>query len=145
MSLIKWNPEIRFPGVVNWMDDFFSDDMEGLWKKNTNMPAINVKESKKAFNLEVAAPGYQKNDFKIEVKNGYLNISAETEAETENKDEKYTRREWKYASFNRFFTLPENVKSEDIAAKYENGILKITLPKNTKVEEEASIKTVAVQ
>lgn len=145
MSLIKWNPEIRFPSVFNWMDDFFADDMDGFWKKNAMMPAVNVSETKKAFNLEVAAPGYKKDDFKIEVKNGYLNISAETKEEKEDKDEAYTRREWKFSSFNRYFTLPENVKSDDINAKYENGVLKITLPKNTKVEVEESAKKIAVQ
>lgn len=145
MSLIKWNPEIRYPSVFNWMDDFFADDMNGFWKKNSNMPAVNVTENKSAYKLEVAAPGYKKNDFKLEVKNGYLNISAETKEEKEDKDEQYTRREWKFASFNRNFTLPENVKSDDIEAKYEDGVLKITLPKIVVAIEEKAAKSVAIK
>lgn len=145
MSLIKWNPEVRFPNVFNWMDDFFADDSNGFWKNNANVPAVNVTESKKAFKVEVAAPGFKKDDFKIEVKNGYLNISAETKEEKEDKDEKYTRREWKYASFERYFSLPENVKSDNIGAKYEDGVLNITLPKTEVEKEEKLGKLVKVQ
>ncbi len=145
MSLIKWNPELRFPSVFNWMDDFFSDKTDEFWSNNANMPAVNVTENKKAFKVDVAAPGYKKDDFKIEVKDGYLNISANMKEEKEDKDDKFTRREWKYASFNRYFTLPENVNSDDIGAKYEDGVLKITIPKVVKPELEKTAKTVSVK
>lgn len=145
MSLIKWNPELRFPSVLNWMDDFFSDKTDEFWSNNANMPAVNVTENKKAFKVDVAAPGYKKDDFKIEVKDGYLNISANMKEEKEDKDDKFTRREWKYASFNRYFTLPENVNSDDIGAKYEDGVLKITIPKVVKPELEKTAKTVSVK
>lgn len=145
MSLIRWNPEVRFPSVFNWMDDFFSEDLNGFWKTNAIMPAVNIVENKNEFRVDVAVPGYKKDDFKIEVKNGNLNISAETKEEKEEKDDAYTRREWKYSSFQRSFTLPENVKSDDIAAKYEDGVLKIALPKKNVVAEEKLAKTVAVQ
>lgn len=145
MSLIKWNPEVRFPSVFNWMDDFFADDANGFWRNNANVPAVNVTENKKAFKVAVAAPGFKKDDFRIEVKNGYLNISAETKEEKEDKDEKFTRREWKYASFQRYFSLPENVKSDAVAAKYEDGVLNITLPKKEVEKEEKTGKMVKVQ
>lgn len=144
MSLIKWNPELSFlPNPPSWMDDFFSD---GDWFKpaikGVSIPAINVTEGKKAFKLEVGAPGFKKDDFKIEVNNGYLTISGEHKNEKEDKEDKVTRREFSYSTFARSFTLPENVKSDDISAKYEDGILLITLPKS-KVEEKVA-KTVAV-
>ncbi|MBK8196612.1 MAG: Hsp20/alpha crystallin family protein [Lewinellaceae bacterium] len=127
------------------MDDFFSDKTDEFWSNNANMPAVNVTENKKAFKVDVAAPGYKKDDFKIEVKDGYLNISANMKEEKEDKDDEFTRREWKYASFNRYFTLPENINSDDIGAKYEDGVLKITIPKVVKPELEKSAKTVAVK
>ncbi|NUO00547.1 MAG: Hsp20/alpha crystallin family protein [Saprospiraceae bacterium] len=147
MSLIKWNPELSFlPNPPSWMDDFFGD---GDWFKpsikGVSIPAVNVTESKKAFKLEVGAPGFKKDDFKIEVNSGYLTISGEHKSEKEEKDdkeEKITRREFSYSKFARSFTLPENVKSDDISAKYEDGILLVTLPKSK--EEEKMPKTVAV-
>ena len=125
------------------MDDFFSD---GDWFKpaikGVSIPAVNVTESKNAFKLEVGAPGFKKNDFKIEVNNGYLTISGENKSEKEDKEDKITRREFSYNKFTRSFTLPENVKSDDISAKYEDGILWVTLPKS-EVEEKAA-KMVAI-
>jgi HSP20 family protein len=94
-----------------------------------NMPAVNVKETDKAFVLEVAVPGMKKDDFKLEMKDGMLIISAETEIEKEEKDENYTRKEFNYSSFSRSFWLPENVKTDDIKANYKEGMLLVTLPK----------------
>ncbi|GAB4499123.1 MAG: Hsp20/alpha crystallin family protein [Saprospiraceae bacterium] len=124
------------------MEDFFDDN--GDWVKlirNSSMPAVNVKENKNAFKLEVAAPGFKKGDFKLEVQDGRLTISGETKEEKEDKDEKYTRQEYRYSSFSRSFTLPENVKSDDISAEYTDGVLKVTLPKK-KAEEKPVTKIV---
>lgn len=140
MSLIRWNPETTFfPSISRWMDDFFDDN--GDWAKpmrNTSMPAVNVKENKNAFKLDVAAPGFKKGDFKLEVQDGRLTISGETKEEKEDKDEKYTRQEYRYSSFSRSFTLPENVKSDDISAEYADGVLKVTLPKKKAEEKPAT-------
>lgn len=147
MSLIKWNPESSlFPAFSNWIDDFFADngDFPMPKVKGISIPAVNVTENKDEFKLEVAAPGFKKEDFKLEVKNGYLTISGETKAEEEKKDEQYTRREFRFNSFNRSFTLPENIKDGDIKAKYNDGILFITLPK-AKVEKTELAKTISVQ
>jgi len=126
------------------MDDFFDDnDNWPKSMKNVSMPAVNVKENKNAFKLDVAAPGFKKDDFKLEVQNGYLTISGETKEEKEDKDEKYTRQEYRFSSFSRSFTLPDNVKSADISAEYADGILKVTLPK--KKEEEKPATQIAVK
>ena len=103
--------------------DFFSN------KFASNLPAVNIKENGNEFIVEVAAPGLKKNDFKITTENGLINISAEHEDTKEMKDEKYTRKEYNYNSFSRSFALPENVKYENVMAKYEDGILKLLIPK----------------
>jgi HSP20 family protein len=138
MSLIKWNPErSMFPTLPFWMDDFFADD-NGTWPsiKGVSIPAVNIAEGKDAFKLDLAAPGFKKDDFKIEVKNGYLVITGETKTEKEDKDDQYTRREFRYNTFSRSFALPENVNAENINAQYSEGILKMTLPKS-KAQEKA--------
>jgi HSP20 family protein len=135
MSLINWNPQKSFlPAFSNWVDDFFSDSMDWLPTANgkrISVPAVNVKELDKTFQLEVAAPGYQKDDFKIRVDNGYLTISAETKAEQKEENEKFTRREFSYQSFSRSFHLPETVEGSRIEASYTDGILQLSLPKTS--------------
>ncbi len=139
MSLIKWNPDnSMFPAFSSWMDDFFPDNGFKTMK-GVSMPAVNVSETKSAFKLKVAAPGFKKEDFKLEVQNGMLMISGETKEEKEEKDEQYTRQEYSFSSFSRSFTLPENVKGDDIAAEYKDGVLKITLPKN-KTEDKPTMQ-----
>lgn len=147
MSLVKWNPETSlFPSISSWMEDFFADNGDFLKPriKGVSIPAVNVTENKAAFKLEVAAPGFKKEDFKLEVKNGYLTVSGETKAEEERKDEQYTRHEFRFDSFSRSFALPENVKETDIEAKYTDGILLVTLPK-TKVEKEEAVKKISIK
>jgi len=94
-----------------------------------NVPSANIKETEKDYLIELAAPGLTKKDFKVEVDNGVLTISAEKKEEKKEKEEGYTRREYYYNSFSRSFTLPENSKSDKIDAKYEDGVLKLTVAK----------------
>lgn len=127
------------------VSDLFDNDsfLEGEFLNRVAVPAVNVKETDDNFEIEVAAPGMKKKDFKVDVENGILNIYAETEEKTEEKDVNYTRREFLSSSFNRSFTLPESVNDEDIIAKYDEGILKVILTKR----EEAKIhpaKTIAI-
>lgn len=137
MSLIRWTPENGlFPTISNWMEDFFSDDwMIKPSVKGVSIPAINVMENKEAFKLKVAAPGFKKEDFKLEVKNGRLTISGETKTEKEDKEEKFTRQEYAYNAFTRSFMLPENVNGENISAQYADGILDVVLPKKEATEK----------
>ncbi len=109
--------------LVNWGRDNYSET-------DTTLPSVNIKETADAFEVEVAAPGFDKSDFNIELDNNLLTISSEKKVENEVKeDEKITRQEFSYQSFKRTFTLPEIVEGDKITAKYENGILSLTIPK----------------
>ena len=133
---------------------FFFDDFFGkhVFDFNPNQlvkstPSVNVKENEKEFSLEVAAPGLQKEDFKVELNENVLSISAEkkTENNETNEQTKFTRKEFSYASFKRSFTLDEDsVDAENIVAKYENGILHVVIPKKVKTEEEKKAKTISI-
>ncbi|NIJ56005.1 Hsp20/alpha crystallin family protein [Dyadobacter arcticus] len=100
-----------------------------------SVPAVNVVESKEGFRIEVAAPGLQKGDFKLNLEKNQLTISAQKEVKEEESNEKYTRREFKYNSFQRTFTLPNSVDGEKIEASYNEGILSIALPKREEAKE----------
>lgn len=101
-----------------------------------SVPAVNVLEGVEGFKIEVAAPGLGKADFKLNLEKNQLTISAAKEQNTtENENEKYTRREFKYASFQRTFTLPNTVDGEKIGATYADGILTVTLPKREEAKD----------
>jgi HSP20 family protein len=128
----------RVPLFRSMMEDFWNT--ENLFGRNVfdgdrgDLPAVNIKETDKTFDIEVAAPGFQKQDFKVDIEKGLLTISAENKSETEESQESYTRREFSYSSFSRSFTLPESVKQEDIKAKYDNGLLRLTLQKSEQAQ-----------
>ena len=94
-----------------------------------NIPTANVSENPKEYILELAAPGLQRQDFNIEMENNCLIISSEKEEEKKEEEEGYSRKEYSFNSFSRTFSLPENIKEENIEAKYADGILKISIPK----------------
>ena len=133
------------PQWATLLEDVFGRDIIGDGFSNhggqSNLPSVNIKETDEAYNLEMAVPGMVKNDFKIELNNSTLMISAQRENKEEEKDSqgRYTRREFSYQSFTRSFRLPEGmIQGDKIGAKYENGILSITVPKT----EEAKPKPV---
>lgn len=103
---------------------------------NTTLPAVNIKEDANEYQLELAAPGMKKDDFKLNYENGRLTISSERKNESEEKEgETITRREFSYQSFQRSFTVPQNiVDAEKIKASYNDGILNIRLPKRDEVK-----------
>jgi HSP20 family protein len=111
------------------MNEFFAPASTG------SIPAVNVVENKEGFRIEVAAPGLQKSDFKLNLEKNQLTISAHQEQNEEASNEKYSRREFKYSSFQRTFTLPNSVDGEKIAASYVDGILKVELPKREEAIE----------
>ena len=130
MTLVK-RKDGFFPSVFSDFFDtgkFFDTDVLDT-AYNKWIPAVNITESNKSFTVEMAAPGLKKNDFKVEVDDNVLTISAERENEKKEENEKYTRREFVHTSFSRSFTLPEGIKSEKIEGKYDDGILYVTLPK----------------
>ena len=94
--------------------------------------------------MTLAAPGMKKDDFKIDVDGNMLTISSEKEENKEEKNKKFTRKEYSYSSFSRCFSLPEEIKQEDINAKYEDGVLKISLPRKEEAKKHA-VKKIAVK
>lgn len=133
-SLVKGNGSL-FPAVPSLLSDFFGkdwlDSSMGSWRTSgSTLPAVNVQETNDNFLIEVAAPGMKRGDFRIERHNHVLTISSHREDSHEEKNGSYTRREFSYQSFQRSFFLPQNqVKGEEIKAKYVDGILQITVPK----------------
>lgn len=110
--------------------DFFDMDPDLFPSRlGINLPSANITETPKEFKLELAAPGLERKDFDIEVNNNVLTVSAEKEEEKKEEKKEYSRKEYSFNSFSRSFTLPENIKEGNIDAKYENGVLKIILPK----------------
>lgn len=138
MSVIKRNQQ--YPSIRSLVNDFLSADRffekNPFFNESWQVPAVNIKESDTAFELEVAAPGLEKKDFKIELDNNLLRISAERNEEKNETKADYTRREFSYSSFVRSFELPMYVNAEGIDAQYKEGILKLVLPK----KEEATAK-----
>lgn len=142
MALVKFKDS--FP---SFLDEFFGGDIFSSTKNSSfignSLPAVNVKENNTNFQLEVAAPGMKKGDFKIELENNILGISSETREEKTEEEENYTRREFSYSSFRRTFSLPETVNEDDISAKYDNGVLKITIPKK-ELQEVAKSRLISI-
>ena len=104
-------------------------------------PAVNISETEKDFVVEMAVPGFKKEDFKVKVENEVLIIEAEKKEEKVEEEKNYTRKEYSHESFCRSFRLPENVKEDMIMAGYEDGMLKLTLPKtNLEVKAKKEIK-----
>jgi HSP20 family protein len=126
MSIVKRN-NLVFPALMN--EIFKPDWFGGMENMASNVPAVNVKDNERNFELELAVPGRKKEDFNIEVDNDVLTISFEVKSEEAQKTENYTRREFSLKSFKRAFTLPETVDKDKIDATYMDGILKFTLPK----------------
>lgn len=140
MAIIKYDKNRMFPTFDSLWDNFFDKDyMTKGMELGTKVPAVNVSETDKAFELEVAVPGLNKEDFDIDMDKDILTISAQKQTETEETSEetkKVTRREFSYSSFSRSFRLPENVDEENISAEYKDGLLHLSIPKKSKEEAE---------
>jgi len=131
---------------TGWFDKFFNTPVDEYFNAGRvmNVPAVNVTEAHDVYGLTMAAPGLEKENIKIEVKDGMMTIRAEKEKEEkEEKDGRFNRREYNYASWSRSFTLPENCNENKIAAEYRNGELKIRIPK-TEVKTPEQGKTISI-
>lgn len=136
MTLTRFRNKNAFPSLFGEFFDRDLFDTSNMSFNNSTMPAVNIKETKDDFVVEVAAPGMNKDDFRIELDNNLLVISSEKEENTESKEEgDFTRREFSYQSFKRSFTLPKTIEEGKIKAKYENGVLNIHLPKKEEAKE----------
>jgi HSP20 family protein len=142
MSLIKRSE--NYPAWSNFFNEFFNRDWmdwstRNFSDTNTTLPSVNIVESEESYEVNMAAPGLEKKDFKIELSHGVLTISSEKKIENETKKgRQFTRKEYSYQSFSRSFAMPHTAESEKISARYDNGILKVVIPK----KEEAKTKPV---
>jgi len=130
MTLIKQRGS--YPSMRSLLEDFWNNDTlveDRFWNTRVNLPAVNIIEKDDKFLIELAAPGLRKEDFKINIENGILQIDSESQSEVDEEKDNYTRKEFNYNSFSRSFTLPENASEENIVANYENGVLKLKLQK----------------
>lgn len=139
MSLVKFNRR-RFPWlgdtISTWLDtdEFFADD---FFTRDTNLPAMNVKENDDNFEIELAVPGFSKEDIEISMENDFLQVSAKkSKEEVEENDKGYTRKEFSYNAFERKLNLPNSVnREEEVKATYEDGILRLSLGKKEDTKE----------
>lgn len=124
-----------FPAMRSLLSDFFETDKLNFddYLRKDWMPAVNVIDKRDAYEIELAAPGLKKEDFRIRVEDGILTISSEQKSEKETREGEYTRREFNYQSFSRSFALPQNVKEDDIQANYADGILRLLVSKKRAV------------
>ena len=144
MTLVK-NCNPRTLGAWNndawnkWFNDFVNDPFWGGTHKpahrNANTPAVNIVELENEYRVDVAAPGLEKEDFKVELENRVLSVSAEKKEEEEEKTEKFNRKEFNYQTFKRSFKLPNTVEGDKIRAEYKSGILSVFLPKKEEAKE----------
>lgn len=128
MNLIRFNQH-----PVSLLSELLEDFDMNFFTRNPEtrgmVPAVNIRESEDNFVLDVAAPGMKKEDFKINLDNNVLTISSEQKNENEEKNEKYTRKEFFYNAFSRSFTLPKTIDLDKIRADYKDGVLSVSLPK----------------
>ena len=131
-----------FPNSL--FDDFFNRSIADFVGSDAlvTQPAVNILETNAAFKLEVAAPGFEKQDFSLNVENDYLTVRAQRERQKDDAAERVTRREFRFDAFERSFKLPATVNQEMISAVYENGVLIVTIPK--KEEAKSVVKTIEI-
>ncbi len=150
MSLIKTNSGLWNKGLLprtRFFDNFFDTSWPVFDSETENMnwmPAANVKETDRMFEIELSVPGYTKKDIHMEMNNDMLRITGEMKDEVKTKNDEYTRREFSYGSFTRTFHLPEFVKDDKITAKCKDGVLLVTLPKKEAAILKEKVKEIEI-
>ncbi len=138
---MRWHNEPNF--VDLWNKLFENENTTPGFRRYCSTPAANITENEGDFQLELAVPGMNKEDFKIDVENNLLTVSSEKQTQNEENEKNITRKEFVYGCFSRSFTLPKSVDTDNINATYKNGILQVVLPKReeekTKVKREIAI------
>src|ERR1700749_4488939 len=138
MTLVKLNNHLGQKSFSSFVDEFFQELPGNLGKDwNAGFPPVNIHETTDAYHLELNAPARNKEDFSINVDNGLLTIGFEKKEETKTEDYKTIRKEFSYKTFKRSFNLDERIDGGAIQAKYENGVLKLYLPKKEQAKEGA--------
>ena len=141
-------PVFKTRSLPGLFDEFLNGNLlpnyieEGAWKST---PAVNIYETNEKFEIEIAAPGLEKEDFKIDLKNDYLLVYSEKKDKKEEKEKgKVVRSEFRYSSFQRSFALPKDIDATAIQATHKNGILVIELPKKTE-QKDSSVRQIEIQ
>ena len=145
MNLFKWKSKKK-PVFPNIRERFYGKkitDNIALNHEVATVPSVNISDNQKAFEINIAVPGFKKKDIKIEVQNDCLIISSEKQYKDEEKKKNWVRMEYGYASFQRIFQLPENANPENIKAKMKKGVLHISIAKNK--NEQNSVVDIPVQ
>jgi HSP20 family protein len=139
MSLVRFTNQVPSMFDRLFEGDLFDWSNRNFSNTNTTLPSVNIKENPNEYRVEVAAPGFDKNDFKLQIDHDLLTISSEKQVENETKEsERFTKREFSYQSFSRSFTLPETADGDRINASYDNGILNVTIPKKEEAKPKPS-------
>lgn len=140
MSIIRYNANDFVPtSFSSLIDPFFNENMTRMGG-STFVPRVDIVENDNSYEIHVAAPGMNKEDFQLEVKDQFLTISGERKFTNEKKERNFHSLETQYGSFSRSFSLPENVDGAKISARYVNGILEVTIPKDEKKALKQTIK-----
>jgi HSP20 family protein len=131
-------------------DDFFTPWSEFFNKgfspeRMMTIPPVNVIEKSDRYVVSLAAPGFKKEDLKIDVEGNMLTVSSEREEDKQEENEKYTRNEYNFFSFSRSFTIPNDVKQDAIDASYEDGVLKIKMPRKENLQKPVTHKAITVK
>lgn len=138
MTLIKYNdglPNLENKRFSNFLDRFFNESLNNFGNEMKSFnPQVDIAEDKAGFELSIAVPGMKKSDFKIDMSDGRITVSGERKLENEKNERNYHSLETQYGSFSRSFYLPDNVKEDKVEASYQDGILKVTIPKDEKKE-----------
>jgi HSP20 family protein len=146
-TMTRWTPESDL--MRNPFDRLFNQMLQTAWGPQSAegvsgrawLPAVDVKETQDALQFHVELPGLKKEDVEITIENNVLTIAGERKFEKETKDENYHRLERSYGAFSRSFTVPTGVRSEQVEAKFENGVLAVTLPK----QEESKPRKISIR
>lgn len=140
MTLIKWkNPNYvarrtgLFPGLPRMFDELMADDFFGK-DFAAHVPAVNVFEDEGSFHIELSAPGFTKEEIKVSIENDTMTVSGEHKAEKTEGNKNYSLKEFSYGSFARSFSMPETTDPEKVEAKFENGILMVSIAKKESVK-----------
>lgn len=140
MSIIRYSPADFMPTSFSSLVDRFFNESLARTGGSTFSPKVDVVETDHAYEVHVAVPGMNKEDFKVEINDNFLTVSGERKFSNEKNDKNYHFIETQYGSFSRSFTLPENADGAKINAKYNNGILELTIPKDEKKMLKQTIK-----
>lgn len=139
MTLVKWNNRPATRGFDSLFNEFFNNlpgSFANGWKEDAlHFPPVNIHETKDAYHLEMNVPGRSKEDFTVSVENGLLTIGFEEKQENKQEEYKTLRREFSFRSFKRSFQVEDTINVDGVQARYENGLLKLLLPKKEQVKE----------